>query len=129
MRAIVADGRLARARDRGAGAHFRWQRYAPQMEVPLRIESAESALTVSWEDGPEHVISAETLRAACPCAACREPEGAERISQLLGGLLAVTIGDVSIVGDYALSIGFGPDGHATGIFPYPLLKSLGEAAA
>jgi len=99
------------------------------MDVPLRIEAAESSLTVSWDDGPPHVISAETLREACPCAACREPEGAERIAKLLGGLLAVTIGDVSIVGDYALSIGFGPDGHATGIFPYPLLRSLGVPAA
>jgi DUF971 family protein len=99
------------------------------MEVPLRIEAAESSLTVEWDDGSAHVIAAETLREACPCAACREPEGAERIGRLLGGLLAVTIGDVSIVGDYALSIGFGPDGHTTGIFPYPLLKSLGPPAA
>lgn len=99
------------------------------MEVPLRIEADESSLAVSWDDGPANVISAETLRAACPCAACREPEGVERVERLLGGLLAVTIGDVSIVGDYALSIGFGPDGHATGIFPYPLLRSLGEPTA
>jgi DUF971 family protein len=33
-----------------------------------------------------------------------------------------------LVGGYALSLTFGPDGHATGIFPFGLLRSLGGDA-
>ncbi|MEE9298606.1 MAG: DUF971 domain-containing protein [Acidimicrobiia bacterium] len=99
------------------------------MEVPARIEVEPSALTVFWDDGSRDVIPARSLRAACPCASCREPDGVDRTARMLEGLLAITIADVSLVGDYAVSIGFGPDAHATGIFPYPLLRSLGAEAA
>lgn len=104
-------------------------RYAAHMDVPARIESDSSSLAVSWDDGRRDVILAGSLRAACPCAVCQEPDGVERTARVVGGLLAVTIADVALVGDYAVSIGFGPDAHTAGIFPYTLLRSLGDEAA
>jgi ATP-binding protein involved in chromosome partitioning len=95
------------------------------MEIPTRIEVEAGALTLSWEDGSDRLVSARDLRAACPCASCREPDGAQRIDRVLSGLLAVTMSDVRVVGDYALSITFSPDGHSSGIFPYSLLRNVG----
>ncbi len=36
------------------------------------------------------------------------------------------IQDVQLVGSYAINLTFSPDGHATGIFSYPLLREIGE---
>jgi ATP-binding protein involved in chromosome partitioning len=95
------------------------------MQTPTRIEVEPGAITLSWEDGTDRLVSARELRAACPCAACREPDGSQRIEQVLSGLLAITMSDVRVVGDYALSITFSPDGHSSGIFPYSLLRDVG----
>ncbi len=104
-------------------------RYPLRVDVPDRIETDSSSLTLFWDDGSSDVIPARSLRAACPCAGCREPDGIDRIARVLEGLLAITIVDVSLVGAYAVSIEFGPDGHGTGIFPYTLLRSLASEAA
>lgn len=83
----------------------------------MRIEVERGALAVAWEDGTANMITAEELRAACPCAACRETSSAPD---------GTTIESAHVVGDYALGVLFGPDDHATGIFPYDLLGTLGS---
>jgi len=89
--------------------------YAAAMEAPVRIEIDRGALGLAWEDGTSSSIPAAVLRAACPCAGCRA--GAPSAGH-------PTIESARIVGDYAVGIVFGPDGHATGIFTYDLLRSL-----
>jgi DUF971 family protein len=89
------------------------------MNAPARIEVRSEGISLAWEDGSSTLLDAATLRAGCPCAACSGAPPA--------GVGAV-ISSASIVGDYALGIVFGPDGHATGIFPYDLLRELGSAA-
>lgn len=85
----------------------------------MRIEVDRALLTVGWEDGTATTITAQELRSACPCAGCRD------ITTAPSG---TTIESAHVVGDYALGVLFGPDGHATGIFPYALLGSLGSRA-
>ncbi|HSM01072.1 MAG TPA: DUF971 domain-containing protein [Acidimicrobiia bacterium] len=89
------------------------------MEAPLRIEVEPAAVALIWEDGDTTTIPASDLRAACPCAGCRE--GASHSG-------TATIEAARVVGDYALNVTFGPDHHATGIFPYDLLRGLGKAS-
>jgi ATP-binding protein involved in chromosome partitioning len=86
------------------------------MEAPVRIEVDRGVLGVVWEDGTTNTITAQELRAACPCAGCRETSTAPA---------EATIETAHVVGDYALGVVFGPDGHATGIFTYDLLGGLG----
>ena len=86
------------------------------MEAPLRIEVAPDVVALAWGDGGTSTITAPRLREACPCAGCRD--GAARPE-------AATIEDARVVGDYALGVTFGPDHHATGIFPYDMLRDLG----
>jgi len=89
------------------------------MEAPVRIEVEPGAVALVWEDGDTTTIPASDLRAACPCAGCKE--GAAQVP-------AASIETARIVGDYALNVTFGPDHHATGIFPYDLLRDLGQAS-
>ncbi len=87
------------------------------MEVPQRIEVEDRAeMTITWEDDRVDRFSAALLRSACPCAGCREVSSAASDT---------TIDGVRMVGNYAIGVTFGPDGHATGIYPYELLRSLG----
>jgi len=69
-------------------------------------------------------FSARELRAACPCATCREPEGAQRVAVFLSGPIEVEIGDAKLVGSYGINLTFRPDGHRTGIFSFNYLWSL-----
>jgi DUF971 family protein len=38
----------------------------------------------------------------------------------------VKITDVGLVGAYAIRLTFAPDAHSTGIYPFTLLRDLGE---
>jgi DUF971 family protein len=88
---------------------------------PVKVESiAGATLVITWEDGRTDVLPASLLRAACPCAGCRDP-GHEPPSGA-----GADLRQVRVVGGYALGFTFGPDNHETGIFPYDLLRRLGE---
>lgn len=90
------------------------------MQTPQRIEvGGGSSLIVAWADGREDRFEADTLRSACPCAACRGEAAASGAS----------IEAARLVGEYALGITFGPDGHATGNFSFDLLRRLGDETA
>ena len=98
------------------------------MEIPEKIEvhgGVEVILT--WEDGGSTLVDARQLRAACPCASCREPGGMQATALVLGGGEPIGITEANLVGNYAMSFVFDPDRHGTGIFPFELLRKLGEA--
>jgi DUF971 family protein len=94
---------------------------------PLRIAVEGDTVRIEWDDGRHDTLAASALRAACPCAGCREPAETARLASPAAGE-GVTVQGGRLVGGYALSLTFGPDGHATGIFPFGLLRSLGGDA-
>ncbi len=67
-------------------------------------------------------LTASELRAACPCASCGEPAGRSAMLRTLQA--PVSIAGAELVGTYAVSFRFAPDGHATGIYPFDILASL-----
>jgi len=98
------------------------------VDVPDRIEIDEGTrVALTWADGAVTQLTAERLRAACQCASCREPAGIEQTAAILEGPTPVTITDAKLVGGYALNFVFGPDGHGTGIYSFPTLRSLGDS--
>ncbi len=98
------------------------------MLIPTRIEvDGGDSVLLAWEDGSTTTLSARQLRAACQCANCREPSGAQATQHALAGDVSIT--HASIVGNYAVNFVFGPDGHGTGIFPFTVLYALGEEPA
>ena len=106
------------------------------MRRPVEIKRlSEQGLKISWSDGAEVTLSAETLRKNCPCAGCRESRGdTSHASPLIPkkrGLNVIQntkeeslkIESIWAVGNYALGIKWG-DGHDDGIFSYELLSGL-----
>lgn len=83
-----------------------------------------STVMLSWGDGLSAELSAADLRAACECAACREPAGAVAIRALLDSGQEITVTEAHLVGNYAVTFTFAPDGHGTGIYPFDRLRSL-----
>jgi len=81
-------------------------------------------VSIEWADGASTEISGRHLRSACPCADCGN-RGQVAVSFIeIGG--RTTIADAQLIGGYAIRFTFG-DGHADGIYPYHLLRSLGGA--
>jgi DUF971 family protein len=90
---------------------------------PVRITVGREAVTIEWDDGVSTTISGPRLRAACPCAECREHRAAAASPIQLADRTAIT--DGSLVGGYALRFAFA-DGHGDGIYPYGQLRHLGD---
>lgn len=84
-------------------------------------------MEITWEDGQRTSYTGERLRWACPCAECRGEAGAPgrlaRVKTLPDEELRIH--DVTLVGQYALQIGF-DSGHNTGLYTFVYLRELGS---
>lgn len=99
---------------------------------PTSIErDGESRIVIAWSDGQRRVYTASDLRAACPCATCRERRGAPTPPPTQLTVLSaaeaqpITIRGMRPVGAYAYNVAFG-DGHDSGLFTFQRLRELGE---
>jgi len=90
--------------------------------VEIRLSKDRRSLTVAFDDGSSHVLSAELLRVTSPSAEVQGHTEAER--KTVGGKRHVTILSVDPVGNYAIRIGF-DDMHSTGIYSWAFLHDLG----
>jgi DUF971 family protein len=93
-------------------------------------------LLIEWSDGEKRLCRVKELREACPCATCREkhsqpPKPADFRSLTIlndAQLQPLRIVKMQPLGNYAYNVAFS-DGHDTGIFPFELLRELGEKVA
>jgi len=103
--------------------------------VKLRRQG-EDQLVIEWSDGHVSVYHWRTLRAACPCATCREERekpvdplrvlSAQEVAALAAGPPRAL--SMTPVGHYAYQIHWS-DGHATGIYTFETLRNLCECDA
>lgn len=93
---------------------------------PSSIAVDADGATITWTDGVTTAIAGRRLRAACPCAECREHEERNPSFIEIGG--RHRIADAQLIGGYALRFTFG-DGHADGIYPYGVLRDLSSRVA
>lgn len=97
---------------------------------PVDVQTIGQTLAVKWEDRTETFITLERLRRACPCAGCKGE------TDIMGNLYknpeqpltppAFQLRSVQWVGSYGLQPVWA-DGHATGIYSFEYLRTLGEA--
>jgi DUF971 family protein len=101
--------------------------------IPVSIDREENSILIQWSDGLVTKRTAAELRAACPCATCREkkrgqskdegeskqPPGLPILSK--AEAQPVRVESMRPVGSYAYQIGFS-DGHSSGIYPFSLLR-------
>jgi DUF971 family protein len=96
---------------------------------PLNYQVLGNELVVVWSDGHESYYPLETLRRACPCAACSgEPDLFGRMS--MGPKPQYTaasfqLQSVEAIGNYALQPNWA-DGHTYGIWTFERLRALDE---
>ena len=104
----------------------------PEAFEPIAISAdrASKTLAITWADGAAAVIGFEALRWACPCAVCRGEGGQPGVLQFTTALTAeqTAMVDLRAVGLYAVSP-LWADGHDTGIYPYRLLRELGNRSS
>lgn len=96
---------------------------------PVEISQESSTrLRINWADGRICEYDAPSLRRACPCAQCVDEWTGERTLKPQAISEEVEIGDLSIVGRYALNFRWS-DGHETGIYSFQYLRDLCEPRA
>ena len=89
----------------------------------LSMNTAGDVLSVAFEDGHTHQLSAEMLRVMSPSAEVQGHSADQRVT--LGKKRNVKIKELTPVGNYAVKIAF-DDGHNTGLFAWPYLDQLGR---
>jgi DUF971 family protein len=104
-----------------------WDRIKPTTR-PISATEAElspdgSLLSLTWEDGVRTSAPARQLRQQCPCAGCVDEWTNKRTLDPAQVAAELRITTVQPVGNYALTFVFS-DGHATGIYPWKLLRDI-----
>ena len=99
--------------------------------LPTNIAQIGDELAIAWNDGSETFLGLETLRRNCPCAMCGgEPDVLGRIErpQVSYTAQSFVLRGWQLVGGYALQPAW-EDGHSTGLYTFPYLRRIAEAAA
>ena len=92
--------------------------------APTDIEiNRERSVTLTWPDHHVSRFALPDLRAACPCAFCRNRRDS--------GTAVLAPADIRVeaaelVGNWGLQIHWS-DGHETGIYPWSLLRRWGAS--
>ena len=86
-------------------------------------QESNKRLRIIWADGRSCEYEAASLRRACPCAQCVDEWTGERTLKPQAIADDIVIGDLSIVGRYALNFRWS-DGHETGIYSFQYLRDL-----
>ena len=87
----------------------------------LRLSEGGRALTIAFDDGERHTLSAEYLRVESPSAEVQGHSPSQR--QLQFGKRHVAITDIQPTGNYAVRLLFS-DGHSTGIYTFAWIHDL-----
>ena len=98
---------------------------AEEQYEPRSINLTPDGLHIVWKDGVESLLPHRYLRGHCGCAQCVDEISHERRVGVDDVPSDITIEDYMEVGRYAVGLLFS-DLHETGIFPFRLLRGLGD---
>ena len=95
------------------------------VDPPANIRNlvAEQRLLIEWRDGLAAKLPLVALRGECACARCVDEFTGQRILDLDGIDPQIGIGEMKLVGNYALKI-YWSDGHNTGLYTWEKLRKL-----
>jgi DUF971 family protein len=96
---------------------------AERWPTELILATDRKMLSVLFDDGTRHDLTAEYLRVMSPSAEVQGHSEAER--KTVGGKRNVAVLSVQAVGNYAVRLQF-DDMHASGIFSWGYLDTLGR---
>lgn len=102
--------------------------FSREQITPVGMKQAGqiNGIVIQWQDGEDLEYDFRGLRLACACAACIDENTGEKL--LVPSMVPVDVKALTIesVGTYAIRI-IWSDGHSTGIYPFELLRHIGEA--
>jgi DUF971 family protein len=95
------------------------------MPIPIQVAEDPSAreLRIGWSDGHESRYPFRLLRLHCPCAMCVHEWTGQQLLDPSRVSPEIYPKETARVGAYALRFTWS-DGHTTGIYTFPLLRSL-----
>lgn len=99
------------------------ERRGAEIEPREIKQEGDAGLRITWADDFVSTFTAAELRRVCPCAQCVNEWTGQRMLRPENVSEELTIGDVSIVGRYALNFRWS-DGHETGIYSFRYLRDL-----
>jgi DUF971 family protein len=118
------QGNLIVAGARSKGLTYRKEKdLAEAWPTEIRVSKDRRTLSVTFDNGDSHGLSAEYLRVFSPSAEVQGHSPEQRVT--VGGKADVTIVKVEPVGNYAVRVTF-DDLHNTGIFTWDYLRKLGQ---
>ena len=100
---------------------------APRLKcTAVRSPRGATVTEIDWADGHRSRYPHEILRGYCPCAGCQGHSGTITFQPKEG--IALELDDISVVGNYALSLRWF-DGHDGGLYSYVYLRALCQCDA
>lgn len=93
--------------------------------IHIRAHQAEQVLEIGWEDGLTGRVPYQRVRAACPCAFCRDEWTGERLLDPATIRADLQLTSLEPVGNYAVRPNWN-DGHSAGLLTWDLLRGLVE---
>lgn len=91
-------------------------------QIP-QIEPKENSLTLRWQDGETISVPFRNLRLSCRCALCMNELTGEKTLKEENIRPDIAPKEIIPLGNYALGITWN-DGHASGIYPYEMIKEV-----
>ncbi len=88
-------------------------------------QDGDRNLSIAWNDGRADLVDVVKLRKACPCASCVDEWSGRPLLVPEQVKESVRPTRVRSIGRYAIQVFFS-DGHSTGYYSFPLLRSLGS---
>ena len=96
----------------------------------ISVHNSQGVLIIQWDDNSECEYPFVTLRAACPCAECREGQkdtsnkiNSDELEIPIQSVQASELERLEMIGNYALQLVW-KDGHSFGIYPWDYLWEL-----
>lgn len=94
-----------------------------RIPVPKHVRVLPEGVAISWQDGHEALYGHYDLRVRCACATCVGEWPNQRGIDVRSVPRDVRAVEYLTVGNYALQF-LWSDFHATGIYPYRMLRDL-----
>jgi len=91
-------------------------------EVP-QVQFDAQHITLTWPDGEKAIVNNRELRLSCRCAFCMDELTGQKLLDEKSIKVDIQPKEIIPLGNYALGIMWN-DGHASGIYPYKLIKEL-----
>ncbi len=94
-------------------------------ELP-QIGTDAHNITLTWPSGEKVTVGNRELRLSCQCALCMDEISGKKLLDPQKVRQDIAPKEITPLGNYAIGIAWN-DGHSSGIYPYKLIRELGNA--